>query len=168
MCTWQGAQARAGPHGKDSHTSTQIRPHPHCPCGALLVSKECWEKGLRTARWPEALPMKTTIAATHADLISWCVSLYRIPEAGPHTWGLTVEVWAALWSRLGISHQLTMAYQPQAWWKDFNGGWRMSHLTWALIGLRTDLEEDSLIPSAKQLFAKDRYFGPLPSGLPKC
>jgi transposase InsO family protein len=75
----------------------------------------------------------------------------------------TLEVWSALCTRLGVKHQKTMVYHPQAnglverfhrQLKDVlrtrlaRADW-LSHLPWVLLGLRAVPKEDSQVSSVE-------------------
>jgi transposase InsO family protein len=69
------------------------------------------------SRWLEALPMRDIAAATCADtLIAGWISRYGVPaqltsDLGPQ---FTLAIWDALCEQLGIQHQPTTAFHPQA------------------------------------------------------
>ena len=114
----------------------------------------------RTTRWPEAIPVSdvTTTTLATAFIAGW-VSRFGVPAVLTSDRGaqFTSVFWSELCRLLGIDHNTTTAYRPQA-----NGlverfhrrlkeslrarlagaDW-LSHLPWVLLGLRTAPREDS-------------------------
>jgi len=123
----------------------------------------------RATRWPEAVPLVSTTATAVADaLIAGWISRYGVPDLIISDRGVQFAsaVWAVLMQKLGIRHNMTTAYHPQA-----NGlverfhrqlkdalrsrsasvDWAL-HLPWVLLGLRAAPKEDSGISAAELTF----------------
>ena len=132
------------------------------PCQLL----QWWTEVDRTTRWPEAFPVPdiNTITLASAFVGGW-ISRFGVPAALTSDRGaqFTSEFWSELCHLLGVDHNTTTAYRPQA-----NGlverfhrrlkdslrarlagpDW-MSHLPWVMLGLRTCPREDSAMSPAQ-------------------
>ena len=120
----------------------------------------------RTTRWPEAFPLTDISAYTVAStFINGWVSRFGVPATITSDRGtqFTSELWSELCRRLGVQHQLTTAYRPQAnglverfhrCLKDamrarlVGADW-LHHLPWILLGLRTAPREESSTSAAQ-------------------
>jgi cleavage and polyadenylation specificity factor subunit 1 len=123
----------------------------------------------RSTRWAEALPLAATTAAACADaFIAGWIARFGVPTHVTSDRGVqfTSAFWAAIMSRLGISHKLTTAFHPQSngaverfhrRLKDslrarLAGSDWPSHLPWVLLGLRAAPREDSGVSAAELVF----------------
>ncbi len=123
----------------------------------------------RSTRWAEAIPLRSTSAASCADaLVSGWVSRFGVPEQVTSDRGrqFCSSIWDALSRQLGIKMRFTNAYHPQS-----NGlverfhrrlkealrarladtDWPQ-HLPWVLLGLRAAPREDSGISAAELVY----------------
>jgi hypothetical protein len=148
-----------------------VGPLPVATCG----SRYLFTVVDRSSRWLEALPMRYIAAASCADA-GW-ISRYGVPAQLTSDRGtqFTSAIWDALCQQLGIQHQPTTAFHPQA-----NGmverclrrlkdalraslagpDWPL-HLPWVLMGLRAAPQrtEESPLPkssSARRWFCRGR------------
>ena len=123
----------------------------------------------RTTRWPEAFPISDTSATNCAAvLIREWVSRFGSPasltsDRGPQ---FTSALWKEVCLLLGIRHNLTTAYHPEAnglverFHRRLKAALRArlvgpdwySHLPWVLLGLRTSPRESSAISAAEEVF----------------
>jgi transposase InsO family protein len=159
-------QPIAVPTQRFSHIHIDIvGPLPTSPDGFshLLTAVD------RSTRWAEALPLKaTTVAACAEAFIAGWIARFGVPSHVTSDRGVqfTSSFWAAMMTRLGISHKLTTAFHPQS-----NGAverfhrrlkdslrarlagpdWP-SHLPWVLLGLRAAPREDSGVSAAELVF----------------
>lgn len=134
----------------------------------------------RSTRWLEAVPLSSTTASAVADaLIAGWICRFGVPAELTSDRGVqfTSEVWALLMNRLGIRHNLTTAYHPQAngmvershrQLKDalrsrLAGPEWCSHLPWVLFSLRATPKEDSNLSSAELVYGSPLV---LPGQLP--
>ncbi len=122
----------------------------------------------RSTRWVEAFPVKNIEATTCAEqFVAGWIARFGVPATVTTDRGtqFTSATWAGMCSQLGIEHNLTTAFHPQA-----NGmvervhrqikdalhareaglAWH-SHLPWVLLGLRAAPKEDSGISSAERV-----------------
>jgi len=123
----------------------------------------------RSTRWLEAIPLSSTTAVACADaLVAGWISRFGVPDILTSDRGVqfTSAVWSSLMSRLGVTHNLTTAYHPQAnglverahrQLKDalrcrLAGQDWVNHLPWVLLGLRSAPKEDSGISSAELVY----------------
>jgi transposase InsO family protein len=123
----------------------------------------------RSTRWAEAIPLRSTSAASCADaLVSGWVSRFDVPEQVTSDRGrqFCSSIWDALSRQLGIKMRFTTAYHPQS-----NGlverfhrrlkealrerladtDWPQ-HLPWVLLRLRAAPREDSGISAAELVY----------------
>jgi transposase InsO family protein len=142
-----------------------VGPLPAATCG----SRYLFTVVDRSSRWLEALPMRDIAVASCADaLIAGCISRYGVPAQLTSDRGtqFTSAIWDALCQQLGIQHQPTTAFHPQA-----NGmverchrqlkdalrahlagpDWPL-HLPWVLMGLRGAPTEDTGVFAAEVVF----------------
>jgi transposase InsO family protein len=123
----------------------------------------------RTTRWVEAIPLSDTSTAGIAEaLFTGWVARFGVPstissDRGPQ---FTSSVWTAMCKLLGIQHQMTTAYHPQAngmierFHRQLKDSLRarlcgqdwMTHLPWVLLGLRAAPKEDTAVSSAEMLY----------------
>jgi transposase InsO family protein len=107
-------QPIAVPTKRFSHVHIDIvGPLPTSPEGFshLLTAVD------RSTRWAEALPLAATTAAACADaFIAGWIARFGVPTHVTSDRGVqfTSAFWAAIMSRLGISHKLTTAFHPQS------------------------------------------------------
>ncbi len=148
--------------------------HIHADIVGQLPAATCGSRYLftvvdRSLRWLEALPMRDIAAASCAEaLIAGWISRYRVPAQLTSDRGtqFTSAIWEALCQQLGIQHQPTTAFHPQA-----NGmverchrrlkealrarlagpDWPL-HLPWVLMGLRAAPKEDTRVSAAEIIF----------------
>ncbi len=143
-----------------------VGPLPAATCG----SRYLFTVVDRSLRWLEALPMRDIAAATCADtLIAGWISRYGVLAQLTSDQGkqFTSAIWDALCQQLGIQHQPTTAFHPQA-----NGmvervhrrltdtlrarlagpDWPQ-HLPWVLMGLRPAPTEDTGVSAAEIVFS---------------
>jgi transposase InsO family protein len=142
-----------------------VGPLPAATCG----SRYLFTVVDRSSRWLEALPMADMAASSCADaLIAGWISRYGVPAQLTSDRGtqFTSAIWDALCQQLGIQHQPTTAFHPQA-----NGmverchrrlkdalrarlagpDWPL-HLPWVLMGLRAAPTEDTGVSAAEVVF----------------
>ncbi len=143
-----------------------VGPLPAATCG----SRYLFTVVDKSSRWLEALPMRDIAAASCADalIIGW-ISRYGVPAQLTSDRGtqFTSAIWDALCQQLGIQHQPTTAFHPQA-----NGmverchrrlkdplrarlaglDWPL-HLPWVLMGLRAAPTEDTGVSAAEVVFS---------------
>jgi len=123
----------------------------------------------RFTRWPEAIPLSDISAKTCAHaLVSHWVSRFGIPSEISSDRGaqFTSKLWEMMAQQLGMKHNRTTAYHPQA-----NGlverfhrhlksalrarltgpGW-IDELPWVLLGIRTAPKEDLKSSSAELVY----------------
>ena len=123
----------------------------------------------RLARWPEAIPMRSTTAEACADAFAllW-VARYGVPHSITTDRGVqfTSAVWKCLCCKLGVKHILTTAYYLQSKGMVERFHWQLKqslkardcrpalldNLPWALLGLRAAPKEDSAVSSAEKVF----------------
>jgi len=125
----------------------------------------------RTSRWLEAVPIKNMEAATCAEVfISAWVARFGVPAQLTSDQGrqFSSAIWAHVCQQLGVQHQMTTAYHPQAngmverahrQLKDalrarLAGKSWLDHLPWVLLGLRAAPKEDSGLSSAEVLYGE--------------
>jgi hypothetical protein len=125
----------------------------------------------RSSRWLEAIPISSTTAAAVADaLVTGWIARFGVPAQLTSDRGVQFcsEVWASLMSRLGVQHNLTTAYHPQAngmvershrQLKDalrarLAGADWLAHLPWVLLSLRATPKEDSAVSSAELVYGR--------------
>jgi hypothetical protein len=123
----------------------------------------------RSLRWLEALPMRDIAAATCADtLVAGWISRYGVPAQLTSDRGtqFTSAIWDALCQQLGIQHQPTTAFHPQAngmverGHRQLKGVLRARlagpdwplHLPWVLMGFRAAPTEDTGVSAAEIVF----------------
>jgi transposase InsO family protein len=148
--------------------------HIHVDIVGPLPAATCDSRYLFTvvdssSRWLEAPPMRDIAAASCADalIVGW-ISRYGVPVQLTSDRGtqFTSAIWDALCQQLGIQHQQTTAFHPQA-----NGmverchrrlkdalrallagpDWPL-HLPWVLMGLRAAPTEDTGVSAAEIVF----------------
>ena len=125
----------------------------------------------RTTRWLEAIPLRDIDAATCADAFTaaW-VARFGVPAVLTSDQGrqFISTLWGRLCEQLGVQHQLTTAYHPQAngmvervhrQLKDalrarLAGAHWAQHLPWVLLGLHAAPKEDSGLSSAELLYGE--------------
>jgi transposase InsO family protein len=143
-----------------------VGPLPAATCG----SRYLFTVVDRSSRWLEALPMRDIAATSCADaLIAGWISRYGVPAQLTSDRGtqFTSAIWDALCQQLGIQHQPTTAFHPQA-----NGmverchrrlkdalrarlagpDWPL-HLPWVLMGLRAAPTEDTGVSAPEVVFS---------------
>ena len=123
----------------------------------------------QTTRWPEAIPMVSTMASACAQaLVHHWVSRFGVPaiitsDRGPQ---FTYAVWSALASSLNLRLSATTAFHPQSnglverfhrRLKDslracLAGPQWLQHLPWVLLGLRAAPAEASGITPASSVY----------------
>ena len=123
----------------------------------------------RFTRWPEAIPLGKTDAATigNAFALNW-VARFGVPEAitsdrGPQ---FTSELWKALAESIGAKVHHTTAYHPQSnglverFHRSLkaalrarltNADW-INELPWVMLGLRTAPKQDMGVSVAEMVF----------------
>jgi hypothetical protein len=123
----------------------------------------------RSTRWAEAIPLRSTSAASCADaLVSGWVSRFGVPEQVTSDQGrqFCSSVWDALSRQLGMKMRFTTAYHPQsnglverfhrrlkeALRAQLAGTDWPQHLPWVLLGLRAAPREDSGISAAELVY----------------
>jgi hypothetical protein len=144
-----------------------VGPLPAATCG----SRYLFTVVDRSSRWLEALPMSDMATTSCADaLIAGWISRYGVPAQLTSDRGtqFTSAIWDALCQQLGIQHQPTTAFHPQA-----NGmverchlrlkdalrarlagpDWPL-HLPWVLMGLRAAPTEDTGVSAAEVVFGE--------------
>jgi hypothetical protein len=123
----------------------------------------------RSTRWAEAVPVASmsSKACAEALFVGW-IARFGVPVSITSDRGtqFASEFWAHMCEVLGIQHQMTTAYHPQA-----NGlverfhrqpknslqarlcgpDWA-SHLPWVLLGLRAASKEDAGVSSAELVY----------------
>jgi transposase InsO family protein len=122
-----------------------------------------------STHWAEAIPLASVAAADCTDaLITGWIARFGVPSQLTSDRGVQFvsAVWAALMRRLGIRHNMTVAYHPQS-----NGAverfhrrlkdalraraaaadWPL-HLPWVLLGLRAAPREDSGVSAAELVY----------------
>jgi Integrase core domain len=123
----------------------------------------------RTTRWPEAFPLKSISARDCADsFVSGWVARFGVPLKMTMDRGVqfTSEVWAALCSSLGITHNQTSAYHPQSNGmvermhrqlkealraRQCGNQW-LEHLPWALLWIRAAPKDSADISAAEAVY----------------
>ncbi len=142
-----------------------VGPLPAATCGSNYL----FTVVDRSSCWLEALPMPDITATSCADaLIAGWISRYGVPAQLTSDRGtqFSSAIWDALCQQLGIQHQPTTAFHPQA-----NGmverchrrlkdalraclagpDWPL-HLPWVLMGLRAAPTEDTGVSAAEVVF----------------
>jgi transposase InsO family protein len=89
-----------------------VGPLPAATCG----SRYLFTVVDRSSRWLEALPMRVAAASCTDALIAGWISRYGVPAQLTSDRGtqFTSAIWDALCQQLGIQHQPTTAFHPQA------------------------------------------------------
>ena len=126
----------------------------------------------RSTRWPEAFPLAGISATECASALfhGW-ISGLRVPAIIKSDRGaqFTSSLWSAICSLLGIIHNKTTAFHPQAngmverFHRQLKNSLRArlaasdwySHLPWVLLGLCTAPREDSALSSAEAVYGSD-------------
>ena len=123
----------------------------------------------RTTRWPEAYPVADTSASNCASvLIREWVARFGTPatltsDRGPQ---FTSALWKEVCQLIGVHHQQTTAYHPEAnglverFHRRLKASLRarlvgpdwFSHLPWVMLGLRTSPRESSAVSAAEEVF----------------
>ena len=154
------------PHRRFTHIHVDL-------VGPLTTSAEGFTHVItiidRTTRWVEVLPLSSTTATACADaLVAGWISRFGVPAIITTDRGVqfTSAVWSILCQRLGIQHNLTTAYHPQAngmierFHRQLKDAMRArlaardwpSHLPWVLLGLRAAPKEDHNVSAAELLY----------------
>ena len=125
----------------------------------------------RFTRWPEAIPMKDTCAKTCAQaLASHWISRFGVPSEMSSDRGsqFTSVLWKSIAQLLGVHHNRTTAYHPQAnglverFHRHLKSALRtrlcdsnwVDELPWVLLGIRTAPKEDLGTSSAELVYGE--------------
>ena len=123
----------------------------------------------RTSRWPEAIPLSNTSAASCAQaLVSHWIARFGVPldissDRGPQ---FTSQLWTAISQLLGTTVHHTTAYHPQSngllerFHRHLKSSLRarlvgpnwIQELPWVLLGIRTTPTEDLGCSSAEMVY----------------
>ncbi len=120
----------------------------------------------RSTRWAEAVPVASTSSKACAEaLFAGWIARFGVPASITSDRGtqFASEVWTHMCEVLGIQHQMTTAYHPQAnglverFHRQLKNSLRAllcgpdwaSHLPWVLLGLRAAPKEDAGVSSAE-------------------
>jgi transposase InsO family protein len=124
----------------------------------------------RSTRWAEAIPLRSTSAASCADaLVTGWVARFGVPEqvTSDQGWQFCSSIWDALSRQLGTKMRFTTAYHPpsnglvERFHRRLKEALRArlasadwpQHLPWVLLGLRAAPREDSGISVAELVYS---------------
>jgi hypothetical protein len=123
----------------------------------------------RSTRWGEAIPLRGTSTADCMEALfhNW-ISRFGVPSILTSDRGVqfTSEVWQSMCFKLGVQHNLTTAYHPQAngmverFHRQLKASLRarlegpdwLAQLPWVLMGLRAAPKEDCALTSAEMAY----------------